>query len=79
MSRVHAAIWLHARRGKRKCARHKCWVVVGRNCLGLNRKVVTCQSSHRFPIFIGQVMAMRIMRSLNYVSHIAYDCTHDFE
>jgi len=22
---------------------------------------------------------MRIMRSLNYASHIVYDCTHDFE
>jgi hypothetical protein len=24
-------------------------------------------------------VAMRIMRSLNYASHIAYDCAHGFE
>jgi hypothetical protein len=48
MSRVHATIWLYARPGKIRCARHECLVVVGRNCLGLIREVVTCQSSHRF-------------------------------
>jgi hypothetical protein len=48
VSRVHATIWLYARHGKIRCARHECLVVVGRNCLGLNREVVTCQSSHRF-------------------------------
>jgi hypothetical protein len=48
VSRVHATIWLYARHGKIKCARHECLVVVGRNYFGLYRDVVTCQSSHRF-------------------------------
>jgi hypothetical protein len=48
VSRVHATIWLFARQGKIKCARYECLIVVGRNCLGLNRKVVACQSSYRF-------------------------------
>jgi hypothetical protein len=47
MSRVHATIWLYARQGKIKCARHKCSVIVGGNCPCLNREVVTCRSSHR--------------------------------
>jgi hypothetical protein len=79
VSRVHATILLFARHGKIKCARHECLVVVGRSCLGLNREVVTCQSSHRFSIFISRVVTMRIMCSLNYASHIVYDCAHDFE
>ena len=48
VSRVHATIWLYARHGKIECARHKCLVIIGRNCFGLIREVVTCQSSHRF-------------------------------
>jgi hypothetical protein len=48
MSRVHAAPWLYARQGNIRCARHECSVVVGGNCLCLNREVVTCRSSHRF-------------------------------
>jgi hypothetical protein len=48
VSRVHATIWLYARHGKMKCARHECLVVVGRNYFGLYREVVTCQSSRRF-------------------------------
>jgi hypothetical protein len=48
VSRVHATIWLYARHGKIKCARHECLVVVGRNYFGLYRDVVTCQSSRRF-------------------------------
>jgi hypothetical protein len=48
VSRVHATIWLYARHGKIKCARHECLVVVGRNYFGLYREVVTCQSSRRF-------------------------------
>jgi hypothetical protein len=43
VSRVHATIWLYARQGEIKCARHKCLVVVGRNCLGLSREVMTCR------------------------------------
>jgi hypothetical protein len=43
VSRVHATIWLYASRGKIKCARHKCLVVVGRNCLDLSREVMTCR------------------------------------
>jgi hypothetical protein len=46
---VHATIWLYARHGKKiECARHECLVNIGGNCLGLNREVVTCPSSHRF-------------------------------
>jgi hypothetical protein len=30
-SRVHATIWLYARQGKIRYARHECSVVVGRN------------------------------------------------
>jgi hypothetical protein len=48
VSRVHAIIWLYARHGKIECARHECLVIMGRNCLGLIREVVTCRSSHRF-------------------------------
>jgi hypothetical protein len=48
VSRVHATIWLYARQGKIRCARYECLVDVGRNYFGLNREVVTCQSSHRF-------------------------------
>jgi hypothetical protein len=48
VSRVHAIIWLYARHGKIKCARHECLVVVDRNCFGSYREVVTCQSSCRF-------------------------------
>jgi hypothetical protein len=43
VSRVHATIWLYARQGEIKCARHKCLVVVGKNCLGLSRDVMTCR------------------------------------
>jgi hypothetical protein len=43
VSRVHATIWLYARQGEIKCARPKCLVVVGRNCLGLSREVMTCR------------------------------------
>ena len=42
VSRVHATIWLYARHGKIKCARHECLVVVGRNYFGLCREVITC-------------------------------------
>jgi hypothetical protein len=42
VSRVHATIWLYARYGKIKCARHECLIIVGRNCFGLYREVVTC-------------------------------------
>jgi hypothetical protein len=42
VSRVHAIIWLYARQGEIKCVRYKCLVVVGRNCLGLSRDVMTC-------------------------------------
>jgi hypothetical protein len=48
VSRVQATIWLYARHGKIECARHECLVIMGRNCLGLIRGVVTCRSSHRF-------------------------------
>jgi hypothetical protein len=48
MSRVHAATWVYARRENIRCARWGCSVVVGGNCLCLNREVVTCRSSHRF-------------------------------
>jgi hypothetical protein len=48
VSRVHAIAWLYARQGKIRCAQHECSVDVGRNCFGLCREVVTCQSSHRF-------------------------------
>jgi hypothetical protein len=48
VSRVHAATWLYARHGNIRCARHESLVGVGRNCFGLSREVVTCQSSHRF-------------------------------
>jgi hypothetical protein len=48
VSRVHATAWLYARQGKIRCAQHECSVDVGRNCFGLCREVVTCQSSHRF-------------------------------
>jgi hypothetical protein len=66
--------------GKIKCARHECWVIVSRNCLGLIREVVTCQSSHHF-LYIyksSRVVSMRIMRSLNYASHIVYGCARGF-
>jgi hypothetical protein len=29
--------------GEIECARHKCLVIVGRNCLGLSREVMTCR------------------------------------
>jgi hypothetical protein len=48
VSRVRATIWLYARHGKIKCARHECLVVVDRNYFGLYREVVTCQCSRRF-------------------------------
>jgi hypothetical protein len=48
VSRVHATIWLYARQGRIRCARHECSVDVGRNCFVLYREVVTCQSSRRF-------------------------------
>ena len=48
VSRVHATTWLYARQGNIRCARHECLVIMGRNCLGLIREVVTCRSSHRF-------------------------------
>jgi hypothetical protein len=47
VSRVHATTWLYARQGKIRCAQHECSIDVGRNCFGLYREVVTCQSSHR--------------------------------
>jgi hypothetical protein len=77
-SRVHATIWLYARQGKIMCDRHECLVVIVNNWIGLNREVVTCQSSHRFSIFISRVESMRIMCSLNYALHIVYGCAHGF-
>jgi hypothetical protein len=48
VSRVHSATWFYARQGNIRCARHECSVGISRNCSGLIREVVTCQSSHRF-------------------------------
>jgi hypothetical protein len=48
MSQVHAATWLYARQGNIRCARHESSVGVGRNCFGLSREVVACQSSRHF-------------------------------
>jgi hypothetical protein len=77
VSRVHAATWLYARQGSIGVARHECSIGVGRNCFGLNREVVTCQSSHRF-LYVYK-SSQCVMRSLNYASHIVYGCAHDFE
>jgi hypothetical protein len=54
-------------------------VVVDRSCLGLNREVVTCQSSHRFLYNYKSSRDDVFIRSLNYASNIMYDCAHDFE
>jgi hypothetical protein len=48
VSRVHAIIWLYARQGNMRCARHECSVDISRNCFCLIREVVTCQTGHRF-------------------------------
>jgi hypothetical protein len=47
VSQVHATTLLYARQGKIRCAQDECSVDVGRNCFGLYREMVTCQSSHR--------------------------------
>jgi hypothetical protein len=77
MSRVHATIWLYARQGKVRCARYECSIVVGGNCLCLNREVVTCRSSHRF--LCVYVEPIHLMRLLNFTSHIVYGGVHYFE
>jgi hypothetical protein len=74
---VRATIWLYARQSKIECARHECLAVIGRNCLGLIREVVTCQGSHHL-LYVyksSRVDARYVL--VNYTLHILYGCTRE--